>query len=102
MSLKKQYLKSKPLCKVTFHLTKQQAKKASKVSLLGDFNDWDRTATPMKQLKSGDFTTTINLPKDNSYHFRYLLDDAKWEIDCQADALVKSPISQSDNSVINV
>ena len=37
MSIKKQFIKTKPVCKVTFSL---EAKEANQVSVIGDFNDW--------------------------------------------------------------
>ncbi|MEP4888789.1 MAG: isoamylase early set domain-containing protein [Aliiglaciecola sp.] len=102
MSFKKQYLKSKPVCKVTFKLSKEEAKNAETVRLVGDFNDWDIEASPMKKLKNGSFSSTINLPADAEYQFRYLLDDEEWENDWSADAYVTSPISFDDNSVVSV
>ena len=47
MAFKKQYLKSKPVCKVTFKLTKEEAKAADSVSIVGDFNNWDKSSTVM-------------------------------------------------------
>ena len=38
MAIKKQYLKTKQTCKVTFTVS---AKEANKVSVLGDFNQWN-------------------------------------------------------------
>ncbi|MDC8831214.1 isoamylase early set domain-containing protein [Alteromonas gilva] len=102
MSLKKQYLKSKPVCKVTFKLTATEAGSASSAKLIGDFNAWDVAAQPMKKLKNGDFTQTLNLPADAEYQFRYLLDDATWENDWDADAYAPSPVSFEDNSVVRV
>jgi len=102
MAFKKQYLKSKAVCKVTFKLSKNQAHAAGSARLVGDFNEWDMTTSPMKKLKNGDFTTTINLAKDSQYQFRYLLDDKIWENDWEADAYVPSPISIADNSVVQV
>jgi len=102
MAFKKQYLKSKAVCKVTFKLSKNQAHAADSARLVGDFNEWDMTTSPMKKLKNGDFTTTINLAKDSQYQFRYLLDDKIWENDWEADAYVPSPVSIADNSVVQV
>lgn len=101
MSFKKQYLKSQPVCKVTFTLTKEQANHANSVRLLGDFNEWQVTAAPMKKLKNGNFTETLRLPTDTHFQFRYLLDDNAWENDWDADDYVASPISLEENSVIN-
>ncbi|MGS2720200.1 isoamylase early set domain-containing protein [Paraglaciecola aestuariivivens] len=102
MSFKKQYLKSKPICKVTFKLSKEEAQAANTVRLVGDFNDWDKTASPMKKLKNGSFTTTVNLSKDKAYQFRYLLDDKEWENDWQADGYIPSPVSLEDNSLLQL
>ena len=51
MSLKKQFLKSKPVCKISFRLDAADAAGATKVQLLGDFNNWDETVEPMTALK---------------------------------------------------
>ena len=102
MSFKKTYLKSKPVCKVSFKLSKEEAKDAEKVQLVGDFNAWDKQATPMKKLKNGAFSASINVAKDEQYQFRYLLDGKEWENDWHADAYVTSPVSNEENSVLSV
>lgn len=102
MSIKKQYLKTKPVCKVTFKLSAEEAKNAKKVRLVGDFNDWDLTAPPMKKLKNGSFSSTVELAKDNAYQFRYLLNDSEWENDWSADEYVPSAVSFDENSVVSV
>ena len=50
MSIKKQYLKSKPEANVTFELPKEAAEGAEKVTLVGDFNDWDKSAVELKKM----------------------------------------------------
>ena len=102
MSLKKQYLKTKPICKVTFKISKQEAKAAESVRLVGDFNDWDITATPMKKLKDGSFTQTVNLATEKTHQFRYLLNDAEWENDWAADAYVPNELTFEENSVVSL
>ena len=102
MAIKKQYLKTKAVCKVTFKLSKEQALSADSVRLVGDFNEWDILSTPMKKLKNGGFTTTVNLANESQYQFRYLLDDKEWENDWEADAYIPSPVSCADNSVVQV
>ena len=59
MSLKKQYLKSKPICKVTFKLKASEANNAGTAKLVGDFNAWDIQAEPMKKLKNVQEKTRI-------------------------------------------
>lgn len=98
---KKEYLKSKPECKVTFKLSKKMAEGATKVTLVGDFNKWSEKKTPMKPLKSGDFTVSVSLPKDAEYQYRFLLDGKTWKNDDQADKYVPNNID-GDNSVVVV
>ena len=52
MSLKKQFLKSKPVCKVTFCLMEGDIQNAEKIQLLGSFNDWkEEDAILLKKFK---------------------------------------------------
>ncbi len=102
MSLTKKYLKTRPVCKVTFKLSRQEANAAQQVSLMGDFNQWNSESNPMKRLKDGSFSLTVDLPTDNSYHFRYLMDGQHWENDPAADALEPSPLGHAENSVIRL
>lgn len=90
MSIKKKLLKSKPICKTTFKISEELANGAKKASLVGEFNDWDSTANPMKALKSGGFSLQIDLEKDKEFQFRYLLDGETWVNDDEADAYVAS------------
>jgi 1,4-alpha-glucan branching enzyme len=102
MSLKKRYLKTKPVCKVTFRVPKTVAKGAGAISIVGEFNDWRPGATPMKGLKSGEFTATVDLPAGKEYQFRYLIDEETWENDGSADKYVRNGFGDSDNSVVIV
>jgi len=80
--MKKQYLRTKPVCKVTFRLQKEVAQNAKTVNIVGEFNNWDIYATPMKKLKNGAFTATLDLGLDTEYQFRYLIDECPnslWE-----------------------
>lgn len=102
MSLKKQYLKNKPVCKVTFTLPKDMANSAQSVALVGDFNEWDQDSTPMKRRKDGSFDATVSLDAGHEYQFRYLLDSTTWENDDSADKYVRTPYGDADNSVVAV
>ncbi len=101
MSLKKQYLKSKPVCKVTFSMKKEAVSGAGKVDLLGEFNNWN-TAEPvkMKMLKNGSFQVTIDLPSETEFQYKYLLDGEKWINDDSADKYVNSGLGTEENSVV--
>ena len=100
--IKKIYLKSRNACKVTFKMLKEAVPDANQVCLVGDFNEWDILANPMKRLKKGDFTTQIELQPGRDYQFRYHIDNSRWENDWQADKYVPNPFGDSDNSVVVV
>ena len=95
--LKKQFLKSKPEVKVTFSLP--AAVQGETVFLVGDFNSWNESETPMKKQKDGSFSVTLNLAKGKEYQFRYLVNGTEWHNDWEADKYVPNPYS-GDNSVI--
>lgn len=103
MSLKKQYLKSKPVCKVTFSMDKEAVAGAGKVDLLGEFNNWN-TAEPvsMKKLKNGTFKVTIDLPSETEFQYKYLLDGEKWINDDSADKYINSGLGAEENSVVSL
>ncbi len=95
--LKKQYLKSKPVCKVTFYTPEEI--EAEEVTLVGDFNEWDEEATPMKKMKDGRFKVILPLDKGNEYQFRYLVNGSEWHNDWEADKYIPNPFL-GDNSVV--
>jgi 1,4-alpha-glucan branching enzyme len=98
--MKKRYLKTKPVCKVTFELPKDVAASAKKVNIVGEFNEWSLESTPMKRRKDGSFTVTLDLATDREYQYRYLINGRKWENDWNADEYVPTPYGDGDNSVV--
>lgn len=89
--LKKQYSKSKPVCKVTFTLPKEVVNGAKEVKVLGDFNNWSwNEGLPMKADKT-EYKATIELTTGRHYEFRYLLDNGTWTNDGGADAYHPTP-----------
>jgi 1,4-alpha-glucan branching enzyme len=101
MSIKKQFLKSKPACKVSFKLSKELANGASRVNIAGEFNNWNKTADEMNALKDGSFSLSLDLETGRSYQFRYLLDGSIWVNDEAADHYQDSGFN-SQNSVIEL
>lgn len=95
--VKKSYLKTGRYCRVTFDLT--PGEEFSRVSLCGDFNEWDPEARPMKPRKDGRFSITLSLETGRSYRFRYLLDGEHWENDWAADAYVPNDFGTEDSLV---
>jgi 1,4-alpha-glucan branching enzyme len=99
MSIKKQFLKSKPVCKVSFKVSKELANGASKVNIAGDFNNWNETSDEMNSLKDGSFSLSLDFETGRDYQFRYLLDGNVWINDESADRYQDSGFN-SQNSVI--
>ncbi len=94
----KAQLKSKKgVCKVTFELPKDV--EAESAHVVGDFNNWDTQATPMKRKKDGSFAAAVNLETGKEYRFRYLLDSDRWENDWNADAYVPNGFGTEDSVV---
>ncbi len=72
------------LARVTFELPATVW--ADQISLVGEFNNWDRQVTPMTQDRFDEsWRATIDLEAGQRYRFRYLLDGNTWLADCQAD-----------------
>jgi 1,4-alpha-glucan branching enzyme len=100
--MKKRMLKTRPVCKVTFELPVEAAAAATSVYLVGDFNAWDTSGTPMKRRKDGSFSVTIDLDCDREYQYKYLIDGESWENDWAADKYIPSPLGDGENSVVAV
>lgn len=95
--LKKQTLKTRPVCKVTFTLP--DAIDAESAAVVGDFNDWDPSQHEMQRLKSGAHKVTIDLEQDQMYEFRYLVNDEEWYNDWEADEYRRNAFGE-ENSVV--
>ncbi len=86
--------------KVTFQLPADAAQKS--VAIVGDFNDWDKKKDQMKlDKKKGVWSKSLSLKPDNTYQFRYYVDESEWRNDEQADRYASNPYF-SENSVLEV
>jgi 1,4-alpha-glucan branching enzyme len=100
--IKKEYRAKAHVCKVTFILPNSAAPDSKSVHLVGEFNNWDINAHPMKRLKNGEYAITLELAQGRDYEFRYLIDQSRWENDYHADKYIKSPFGDCDNSIVTV
>ncbi len=100
MSLKKQMLKSKPVCKVTFRVSKEMAAGADTVAVAGDFNNWSPADLPLKKLKTGEFTGMVELASGKSYEFRYVV-GGRWCNEPEADGFARNSFG-SENCLLAV
>jgi 1,4-alpha-glucan branching enzyme len=98
MPVKKQFIKSKPVCKVTFSV---EAKEATTASVVGDFNNWNVEEGVLSKLKSGTFKGVFSLDKDASYEFKYVI-DGTYVNDSEADSYKWNEFSGTENGVLTV
>ena len=96
MSITKQFLKSKPECKVTFVVENVDAKT---VAVAGDFNNWEKAE--LKKLKNGSFKGSLNIPVDASYEFTYAVDQ-NWMTEPEADGARWNDFAGAENSVLSL
>jgi 1,4-alpha-glucan branching enzyme len=71
-----------------------------RVNLVGSFNNWMTSETPMEQ-DPDDLTWAVTLKLDagREYEFRYLIDGTEWRNEWYADTYVPNAFG-SENSVI--
>ena len=98
MSIKKQFIKTKPVCKVTFSV---EAKEANTASVVGDFNNWNPAEGELSKLKNGTFKGVFDLAKDASYEFKYLVDGA-YVNDPESDSFKWNEFAGTENGVVTV
>ena len=98
MSIKKQFIKSKPVCKVTFSI---EAKDAVSASVVGDFNNWSIEEGTLNKLKNGTFKGVFELAKDTSYEFKYVI-DGTFVNDTEADSYKWNEFAGTENGVVVV
>lgn len=98
--ISKKFLKTKPVVEVTFQVPEQLVEQtdATKVCLVGDFNEWDESANPMRKFK-GQWKTTLKLEQGREYQYRFLINGSEWHNDWNADKYVPNEHG-SDNSVV--
>ncbi len=62
--------------RVTFVLPTDEPDGA--VSVVGDFNNWDPFAHPLRRRANGTRTAVVRLPAGSRFHYRYLADGGVW------------------------
>ncbi len=88
----------KDLVRVTFELSSTLW--AERVNLVGEFNDWDTTATPLTRSRAdANWKVTLELPAGRRYRFRYLVDGKQWMNDWHADDYIENPYGSYDSVV---
>jgi 1,4-alpha-glucan branching enzyme len=76
------------------------ARSASSVAIVGDFNDWQETASPLHRVRDGVWAITIPLAPGR-YHYTFVVDGTRWEADPLAPRTIEDDFGRP-NSVITV
>jgi hypothetical protein len=69
---------------------------ARSVHLVGEFNAWSSTATPMMHSES-QFVVSLQLQTGRTYRYKFLVDGQRWENDWNADAYVSNEFGGDDS-----
>lgn len=101
MALNKEYSHNKKECKITFTLPKDIVSDFSKISVVGDFNNWDPNVNVFTENQvDGSYSAEIVLPSSHEYQFKYLCDGVQWFTEPEADRQVDAYFAGSKNSMI--
>jgi 1,4-alpha-glucan branching enzyme len=101
MSISKEIIPERGVCRITFIFTDSLVDHPKEVSIVGDFNNWDPQHDRMQKSTKGYFFDTIELPIGGKYSLRYLVDHGRWENDWQADDYVPSPFGDGYNMIVS-
>ena len=95
--IQKTYLKKKEYCKVKFITNFENAET---IEILGLNSDWENPIE-MNRKKDGSFSCDVSLLKNTQHEFKYLVNEAIWINEPDADG--ENPnVFGGSNSVINI
>ena len=96
--LKKRKL-AKGKVRVTFSMPALDG--VTQLYVVGDFNEWNETATPMEKAADGSWSVALTLEGNRAYQYRYFANGQTWHNDWAADAYAPNTFG-SDNCVVNL
>jgi hypothetical protein len=84
--------------KVTFAL--EPSTLDQPVSVLGDFNDWDPLANPLRRRSNGRRSATVEVAAGQTLRFKYLSADGSWFCDPDTDTVVHDEYHTVDSLLV--
>jgi 1,4-alpha-glucan branching enzyme len=84
---------------VTFAMPELEG--VQQLHLVGDFNNWSVTETPLACGPDGTWSVTLTLEGGRKYEYRYYADGQVWHNDWAADAYAPNTFG-SENSVVDL
>jgi len=82
--IKREIIKKTNEVKLTFIQPLNPAQK--RISVVGDFNNWDPKVMPLVKRSNGTASATVTLPVGQQVRFRYYSENGDWFNDDAADA----------------
>lgn len=82
---------------VPFVLT---AANAARISIVGDFNDWDPAATPLQRVDGQGWWVVVNL-RPGRYRYSFVVDGTRWIADPSAPRAADNDFG-TENSVVTI
>lgn len=82
---------------VPFVLT---AANAARISIVGDFNDWDPAATPLQRVDGQGWWVVVNL-RPGRYRYSFVVDGTRWIADPSAPRAADNDFGTA-NSVVTI
>ncbi|MBK7560312.1 MAG: isoamylase early set domain-containing protein [Chitinophagaceae bacterium] len=95
--VQKTYFKTKDYCKVKFSF---KVDNAETIEILGLNSDWENSVI-MSRKKDGSFSADVNLAKESTHQFKYLVNETEWINDPEADSQEPNEFG-GKNSVISL
>ena len=92
----KKFTPKRTVCKVTLAIPEEWANK--EVAVVGEFNDWNESATKLEK-KGNAWKTELRLKPESTYKFKYLIDGERWENDDAADGYVANEFGTEDSLI---
>ncbi len=92
--LKREPIKESNQVKVTFVVPHNADQ--PRISVVGDFNNWDPSATPLVKRANNTRSASVKLDANQRYRFRYYMGDNQWFNDEAADAYEPNPHGSDD------
>ena len=87
--------------KVRVTFTMPELEGVKQLYLVGDFNNWSITETPLARAADGSWSVALTLEGGQKYEYRYYADGQTWHNDWAADAYVLNTFG-SENSVVDL
>ncbi len=100
MIRRKGFRDKKDSVKITFVLPEDNAQAQAGACVVGDFNDWDPEANPLRKRSNQTYSTSVTVDKGNRYAYRYRTLSGEWFNVGDADAYETNEFGEENGILI--